>query len=406
MAERLDTAVVGAGQAGLSTSYFLTARGREHAVLERGRVGETWRSERWDGFCLNTPRWTQQLPGHEYDGEEPDGFAPLSEVIEYVDGYARSFDAPVREGVTVTALRSRGDGYLLETSGGEIEARNVVVATGAFQQPTASAPGAESATSVLQLHTSAYRRPDQLPEGGVLVVGSGQSGCQIADELREAGRRVHLSVGRCPWFPRRYRGRDILHWTLVTGILDQTVDQLPAPEARLACNPPVSGNDGGHDCHPRWLSQRGVRLLGRVGRIDGTRVLFEPGLEENLVSGDAFAKEIRQAIDGFITAEGLAAPEVDEPTDAVVAETETETLDLEREGVTSILWASGFRPDYSWIDLPLTDEQGWAVQSRGVTEHPGLYVVGLNWLYKRKSALLCGVGEDAEHVVGHLVERG
>ena len=406
MSERLDTVVVGAGQAGLSASYFLTGRAREHVVLERGRIGETWRSERWDGFHLNTPRWTQQLPGHEYSGQEPDGFAPLAELIEYVEGYARSFAAPVREGVTVTALRPRGAGYLLETSGGEIEARNVVFASGAFQRPTPSAPGAESATSVLQLHTSAYRRPGQLPEGGVLVVGDLASGLTAADELRESGRRVHLSVGRCPWFPRRYRGRDILHWTLATGILDQTVDQLPAPEARLACNPPVSGNDGGHDCHPRWLSQRGVRLVGRVARIDGTSVRFEPGLEASLVSGDAFVQELLHAIDGFITAEGLDAPRADEPTDAVVAEPDTEELDLESEGITSILWASGFRPDYSWIDLPLVDAQGWALQSRGVTAHPGLYVVGLNWLYKRKSALLCGVGEDAEHVVRHLVERG
>ncbi len=407
MTERLDTVVIGAGQAGLATSYFLTSRGREHALLERGRVGETWRSERWDGFHLNTPRWTQQLPGHEYEGEEPDGFAPLAEMIEYVEGYARSFDAPVREGVTVTALRPRGDGYLLETSGGEIQARNVVVATGAFQRPTPPAPGAESATGARQLHTSAYRRPDQLPEGGVLVVGSGQSGCQISDELREAGRRVHLSVGRCPWWPRRYRGRDILHWAGALGLLDQTVDQLPDRRARLACNPPVSGNDGGHDCHPRWLSRRGVRLVGRIARIDGTKVSLEPGLEENLAFGDAFAADIVESIERLVAAEGLDVPDPEDHLDETVApEPDTRTLDLEREGITSILWASGYRPDYSWIDLPLVDEQGWALQTRGVTGHPGLYVVGLNWLYKRRSALLCGVGEDAEHVVGHLVGRG
>jgi putative flavoprotein involved in K+ transport len=404
--ERVETVVVGAGQAGLATSWFLTARGREHVVLERGRVGETWRSERWDGFCLNTPRWTQQLPGHVYDGDEPDGFAPLGEVVEYVEGYARSFGAPVREGVRVTGLRARDGGYLLETSAGELEARNVVVATGAFQRPRASAPGAESAEVALQLHTSAYRRPDQLPEGGVLVVGSGQSGCQIADELREAGRPVTLSVGRCPWFPRRYRGRDILHWTLVLGILDQTAADLPTPEARLLCNPPVSGNGSGHDCHPRWLARRGVRLVGRVLRIEGATASLEPGLEESLAAGDAFVRELLQRIDGHVVAEGTDAPEADAQIEAAPLGPEAESLDLEREGITSILWASGFRPDYSWIDLPLVDAQGWAIQERGVTRSPGLYVVGLNWMHKRKSALLCGVGEDAEHIVGHLVERG
>jgi putative flavoprotein involved in K+ transport len=403
MGERIETVVIGAGQAGLATSYFLTARGREHVVLERGRVGETWRSERWDGFFLNTPNWTLQLPGYGYSGADPDGFAPLTDVVEYIEGYARSFGAPVREGVAVTAVRPREDGFLVEASGDEIEARNVVLATGAFQRPTPPAPGAETATDILQLHTSAYRRPDQLPAGGVLVVGSGQSGCQIADELREAGRQVWLSVGRCPWFPRRYRGRDILHWTQAMGILDETVDQLPAPEARLVCNPPVSGNDGGHDCHPRWLSQRGAHLVGRVARIERSTAFFERGLEESLTFGDAFAAELLQAIDGYVASAGLDAPAADDPLATAVPETETEALDLGAEGITSILWASGFRPDYSWIDLALTDAQGWAVQERGVTAHAGLYVVGLNWLYKRKSALLCGVGEDAEHIVSHLV---
>lgn len=405
MGERVETLVIGAGQAGLATSYFLTATGREHVVLERGRVGETWRSERWDGFFLNTPNWTLQLPGYEYSGSDPDAFSRLADVIEYVEGYARSFGAPVREGVSVIAVRPHADRYVVETATGEFDAGNVVLATGAFQRPTPPAPGAESATEVLQLHTSAYRRPGQLPGGGVLVVGSGQSGCQIADELREAGRDVWLSVGRCPWFPRRYRGRDILHWTQVMGILDETVDQLPAPEARLVCNPPVSGNDGGHDCHPRWLSQRGVRLVGRVARIEGSTVSFERGLEENLAFGDAFAAELLQAIDGYVAAAGVDAPPADDPSETAMPETETGELDLAAEGITSILWASGFRPDYSWIDLPLADAQGWAVQERGVTRHPGLYVVGLNWLYKRKSALLCGVGEDAEHMVSHLAGR-
>ena len=405
MPERVETVVVGAGQAGLAASYFLTARGREHVVLERGRVGETWRSERWDGFYLNTPNWTLLLPGYEYEDDEPDAFAPLADVVAYVEGYARSFAAPVREGRTVTRLRPAADGYVLDTTDGAFAAANVILATGAFQRPTPPAAGAESAT-VVQLHTSAYRRPDQLPAGGVLVVGAGQSGCQIADELMRAGRAVHLSVGRCPWLPRRYRGRDILHWLSAMGVLDETVDSLPAPQARMACNPPVSGNDGGHDCHPRWLAERGARLLGRIASVEGSRVILQPGLGENLAVGDAFVEELAREIDAHIARERLDVREPERNGAATAPVDELSELDLADEGITSILWASGFRPDYSWVHLPLADADGWPVQERGVTSHPGLYVVGLNWLHKRKSALFCGVGEDAERVVEHLVQRG
>jgi len=405
MPERVDTAVVGGGQAGLATSFFLGGLDHEHVVLERGRVGETWRSERWDGFFLNTPRWTQQLPGFEYEDDDPDGFAPLAEAIEYIEDYARSFAAPVREGVTVTALRARDGGYALETSAGDLLASNVVLATGAFQRPTASAPGAESAAVELQLHTSAYRSPAQLPDGGVLIVGSGQSGCQIADELLDAGRDVQLAVGRCPWLPRRYRGRDILRWLELTGVLDQTVADLPSPSARLACNPPVSGNDGGHDCHPRWLAERGARLLGRIASVDGSRVVLQPGLGESLSFGDAFVEELTGKIDAHAALAGLDLPGAERTRVPAGVVVELPELDLADEAITSILWASGFRPDYSWVDVPLGDADGWPVQEGGVTSHPGLYIVGLNWLHTRKSALFCGVGEDAERVVEHLVQR-
>jgi len=404
MPERVETVVVGAGQAGLASSYFLTARGREHVVLERGRVAETWRSERWDGFCLNTPNWTLLLPGYEYEDDEPDAFAPLAGVVSYVEGYARSFAAPVREGVTVTRLSPAAGGYLLETTDDALAATNVILATGAFQRPTPAAPGAESA-AVVQLHTSAYRRPDQLPEGGVLVVGAGQSGCQIADELIRAGRRVHLSVGRCPWLPRRYRGRDIVRWLFDLGILDDTVDSLPAPQARMACNPPVSGNDGGHDCHPRWLAERGARLLGRIASVDGSRVVLQPGLGESLSFGDAFVEELTGKIDAHAALAGLDLPGAERTRVPAGVVVELPELDLADEAITSILWASGFRPDYSWVDVPLGDADGWPVQEGGVTSHPGLYIVGLNWLHTRKSALFCGVGEDAERVVEHLVQR-
>jgi putative flavoprotein involved in K+ transport len=400
--ERLDTVVVGAGQAGLATSRFLTLRGIEHAVLERGRIGQTWRAERWDGFCLNTPNWTLQLPGGQYDGGRPDDFMPLAAFVDYVERYARTIDAPVREGVAVERLRAHGDGYALDTSAGPIDARRVVVATGAFQSPTVPAAGAALPADVLQLHTSRYRNPESLPDGGVLIVGSGQSGCQIGDELLAAGRRVHLAVGRCTWFPRRLRGRDVVHWAIELGLMDDRVESLPAPEARLACNPAVSGNDGGHDCNPRTLAAKGAVLVGRVEDCAGSRVRLGSGLAESLAAGDAFVEMIRGRVDELVAARGLDVPEDAPPEPPAPLPEPPAELDLRAEGIGTVLWASGFRPDLSWIDLPLADAQGWPRQADGLTEFPGLAFVGLQWLRKRKSALLFGVGEDAECVVDGL----
>jgi putative flavoprotein involved in K+ transport len=403
--ERVDTIVIGAGQAGLATSYFLMQHGREHVVLERGAVGETWRSQRWDGFYLNTPNWFLLLPGGAYDGDDPDAFAPRAEVIEYLEEYARSFAAPVRENVEVTALRRTDDGYVVETGDGTLSATNVVVASGSFQQPRPRVPGAEPAPVELQLTTSEYRRPDQLPEGAVLVVGGGQSGCQISDELLGAGRSVYLSAGSCAWFPRRHRGHDWVHWVVKVGILDDTVDSLPGPAARLACNPPISGNDGGHDCHPRWLAARGAVVVGRLEGVRDGAAHFARGIEETLAAGDEFAYSVIARIDEHIAEHGLeaAAPEARESLPSPIAD--VTRIDLRDAGITTILWANGYRPDYSWIELEVTDEFGWPVQQRGVSEHPGLYFVGVNWLHKRKSALFGGVGEDAEHLVSHLVAR-
>jgi putative flavoprotein involved in K+ transport len=393
--------VIGAGQAGLATSYWLTQHGLEHVVLERGRVGETWRSQRWDGFYLNTPNWGQQLPGFHYVGPEPDAFAPRDETVASLEDYARSFRAPVREGVEVTRVRMQTAGFDVETSDGVYEGDHVVVAAGAFQRPTPHPLAERVPQGVFQLHTSAYRRPGQLPDGAVLIVGSGQSGCQIADELIDAGRTVYLSVGRCPWVPRRYRGHDILYWLLETGLADDAVESLPSPAARLACNPPVSGNDGGHDCNPRWLARRGAILLGRVEGIDGATVTIGDGLLDSLAAGDAFVTSLTKRIDDVAAAKGMTTdpPEPvaeDEPPPVL------RSLDLPAAGISTILWANGFRPDHSWIDGVEVDEQGWPIQRDGVSTVPGLYFVGVHWLRKRKSALFVGVGEDAELVVRHL----
>jgi len=294
MAERVETVVIGAGQAGLSMSSHLTERGREHVVLEQGDVAETWRTCRWDGFFLNTPNWSLQLPGGHYDGPEPDAFGSLAEVIEYLDGYAETIDAPVRTRTKVTAVRRGAGGRLsVEAEGEAFDAANVVVSTGAFQRPHVQASASDLPGDVLQLTPNTYRRPAQLPDGAVLIVGSGQSGCQIADELLRAGRTVYLSVGACPWLPRRYRGREVMHWLRDVGLLDQTVDTLPSLDARLTCNPPISGNDGGHDCHPRWLAAGGVILVGRLERIDGARIRFGSNCDESLAKGEEFVANFR-----------------------------------------------------------------------------------------------------------------
>jgi putative flavoprotein involved in K+ transport len=402
--ETVDTVVVGAGQAGLATSYHLARDDRPHLVLERGRVGERWRSERWDGFFLNTPNWAQRLPGFHYSGNEPDAFAPRAEVVEYLEGYSRSFAARIREHAEVTAVRRTGEGFTVEVGGDAVAARNVVIAAGAYQRPTANPVAELLPPDVRQLHTSAYRNPEQLPDGAVLIVGGGQSGCQIAEELLAAGRRVFLSAGRCPWLPRRDRGRELVHWLIDTGLADETVDTLPSPAVRLTCNPPVSGNDGGHDCNPRWLAARGAVLLGRVTGVSGHTVRIADGLPESLAFADEFLATFRRRVDEFVAATGVDVPErePDDPPEPVPA---LDELNLRREGVTTVLWANGFRPDHAWVEGVEIDAQGWPVQDRGATPTPGLYFVGLHWLHKRKSSLFLGVGEDAEHVVATIARR-
>jgi putative flavoprotein involved in K+ transport len=404
MPQRIDTIVIGAGQAGLSASYHLTQAGREHVVLERGEVGDSWRNRRWDGFYLNTPKFTQQLPGFEYDGPEPEAFSSRDETVAYLDDYAGSFSAPVRTGVEVTALRKDGGELAVDAAAETLHARNVVVATGAYQSPTPTALAEKLPDDVFQLRTDDYRRQEQLPEGAVLVVGGGQSGCQIADELRLAGRTVYLSVGRCPWLPRRYRGREIVHWLVESGYLDQTVDTLPSPALRLLCNPPISGNDGGHDCHPRWLEARGVTLLGRLVDVDGHALTLAPDLAESLAFGEELRARVLGVIEAHIAEAGVDADEreVEEPFADVRA---IDRVDLREAGITTVLWATGYRPAFGWIELPLFDEFGWPMQQRGVTEVPGLYFLGLHWLHTRRSSLLFGVGGDAEHVVSDLVGR-
>jgi putative flavoprotein involved in K+ transport len=404
--ESVQTVVVGAGQAGLSVSHCLKRFGHEHVVLERGDVGETWRRERWDSFRLNTPARWLRLPGGEYDGDEPEAFLTRDQAIAYFERYADAIDADVRTGVEVRSLRQSDDGrFELATSGGGYSAASVVVASGSFRRPTAPS-AAESGDVVFRLHASAYRNPQELPDGGVLVVGSGQTGCQIAAELNRDGRDVYLSVGRCPSVPLWYRGRSIYDWYVDSGVLDDTVDTLPSPAARLACNPTVTSADVPHLVGPRRLAREGVTLVGRLQGVEGARAAFAGDANQRLAEGDDAVAAFKRRFDEHAARLEDELPDDDAPPEEPRSVPEIPELNLRRAGVATVLWANGWRPDFGWIELPILDEHGWPRQTRGSAEAPGLYFVGLHWLHKRKSTLLVGVAEDAERVAAAVAAGG
>jgi putative flavoprotein involved in K+ transport len=408
----IDTIVVGGGQAGLTMSWYLRQSGREHVVLERrDSLGGGWQ-DRWDAFRLVTPNWAASLPGYAYDGDDPDGFMPRDEIAGRIARYAALVDAPVVLQTAVQRLERRTDGrpgFRLMTSRGAIEADRVVVAAGGFHAPRIPPAGASLAERVTQLHSHAYRSEAALPPGGVLVVGSGQSGVQIAEELHEAGRHVHLSVGRCGRVPRRYRGSDIFHWLkeLATrghefGTPLPTVDKLPDPRLRFAGNPHLSGHKGGHDTNLRQFAADGITLVGHLEGADGERVTVAPDLAANLQFADGFFEErMKEGVDTFIERAGIDAPP-DDRQSFDYEPPEVDQLDLAREGISTVIWTSGYRLDFGWIDLPILDAQGAPRNVRGVTEVPGLYFLGLPWMHDQSSATLFGVGRDGAHLAEQM----
>ncbi|MFF2345178.1 flavin-containing monooxygenase [Pseudarthrobacter sp. NPDC058119] len=412
--EATNTVVVGAGQAGLATSYWLAQRGVEHVVLERrNALGGAWQ-DRWDSFYLNTPNFSVAVPGKSYDGPEPDGFISRDATIDFFRRYAQDINAPVRLRTEVTRISPTDTGFAVETGQGSWSARNVVLASGAFQRPRMPAAVGIS-PGVLQVHSHEYRSPAQLPDGAVLVVGTGQSGGQITEDLLDAGRTVHLSVSSCPEAPRRYRGQDIFHWIMAVnihgpeyGINALQVHGLPSPAGRFLCNPLVSGNGGGHSVHLRELGRRGVRLHGRFEGMDAGALVFTDDLPQRLALVEAgFRQRLGALSDAYIKAAGLDAPEADVPEEDHWLPAETGArLDLAAEGITSVIWCTGYGLDFAMLDLPLLDEWGYPRHAKGVTEHPGLYAVGLPWLTRHISATLVGVGPDAEFVTEHLAARG
>jgi putative flavoprotein involved in K+ transport len=401
---RSQVVVVGAGPAGLATSCELTRLGVDHVVLEKGRVAQTWRG-RWDSFCLVTPNWTLQLPEFPYDGDDPDGFMPRDEVVAYLERYAEAIGAPVHEGVDVCAVRpGAGGGLMLDTSEGPHEARAVVLATGAYQRPHRPAAATTLPADLLKIDVDDYRNPDALPAGPVLVVGSGQSGCQIAEELHRAGRDVYLACGRAPWAPRRIGDRDLVWWASETGFLDAHVSTLPDPRARLAANVLATGHGGGHDLHLRTLGAMGVTLLGHFLGAEGRRARFAPDLAATVAWGDERHVQFMELVRRLAAERGLAPVAIapPEPFDADAPE------ELDVTGFGAVVCASGFRPDHaSWVHCQgAFDELGYPVHEDGASvAADGLHFIGVHFLRKRKSALFIGACEDAPIVARQIAAR-
>jgi len=397
-----NVAVIGAGQAGLATSYHLTRANIDHVVLEAGRLGETWRSRRWDSFCIVTPNWSVNLPGAPYDGPDPDGFIHRDVLVAHLDSWAGSFHAPIKEQCAVSALDQDGDAFVLATPEGKLRARTVVIATGGYQRPHRPANAGQIPGRVTQLVAEEYRNPSLLPDGAVLIVGSGQTGCQLAEELQEAGRKVILSCGRAPWGPRRFGGHDLVWWIVETGWWQRTLRDLPSPAARLFSNPLATGHGGGHDLHLRTLHALGVELVGRyVGAEDDT-VHFTDDLAQIVAAGDTMSLALKKSIDGYCERKGLQiAWEMPAPFEG----RSRTALDLAREGVTTVIWTTGFRPDYGWVHFDVFDAMGFPVQTDGRSDVPGLYFMGVHFQRKAQSAVLYGVGEDADVVAQHIAEH-
>jgi putative flavoprotein involved in K+ transport len=402
MVETHDIVVIGAGQAGLSVSHELSAAGVEHVVLERGRVGQTWRG-RWDSFCLVIPNWTVQLPGGRYSGDDPDGFLPRDGIVAHLAGYAQSFEAPVREGVRVSALElAEGGGFLLRIDSGDIEARRVVLATGAYQRPHRPAGAEGLPASVHTIDAEQYSNPQALPPGDVLVVGSGQTGCQIAEELHESGRRVHLACGRAPWIPRRVEDRDTLAWIVETPFMEGRLADMPSPAARLGANPQASGGKGGHDLNYRTLQAMGVNLVGRFAGVEDGRVQFGGDLADSVAFGDARYADICNLINATCAKNGKRPPQM--PVPSPFSADPVPSVDLSSLGAA--VFTSGFRPDYtSWVRIPQAfDDMGFPIQVDGSsTVVDGLHFMGVHFQRKRKSATFLGVAEDATVLAEHLV---
>jgi putative flavoprotein involved in K+ transport len=404
--EQIDTLIVGAGQAGLAASEHLTNNNVSHLVVERNRIAERWRSERWDSLVANGPAWHDRFPSMNFADIDPDSFAPRDKIVDYFVAFAEKIAAPIRCGVEVKALSKLedGSGFRAETSQGVIEAKNVIVATGPFQKPIIPAL-LPADTGIVQIHSAAYRNPAQLHAGAVLVVGAGSSGVQIADELARAGRSVYLSVGPHNRPPRSYRGHDFVWWLGALGLWDVKTNDPALEHVTIA----VSGARGGHTVDFRDLAAKGIILVGRAESYQGGMMRFASDLAKNIAAGDADYLSVLDSADAYIARKGLDFPEEPEariigpaPQCAIKPVLE---LDLAKAGITSIIWATGYKLDFSWLNLDAFDEKGRPEHKDGVSKVPGLYFVGLAWLSRRASPFIWGAWHDAKYVAEQIASR-
>lgn len=402
----IDTLVVGAGQAGIAISEHLTKLGIPHLVVEKNRIAEAWRTARWDSLVANGPAWHDRFPGLEFEEHDPDSFVPKERIADYFAAYADKFNAPIRTGVEVKRVQRHPGrpGFRVETSEGIINAKRVVAATGPFQRPVIPAIAPRDG-KITQLHSADYRNPQQLPAGAVLVVGAGSSGVQIADELRRAGKQVYLSVGAHDRPPRSYRNRDFCWWLGVLGLWDAATNQPGKEHVTIA----VTGAHGGYTVDFRELAHEGVTLVGLTQAFHNGRVIFADNLKENIANGDKNYLELLDAADAYIVRNGLDLPE--EPSarrilpDPACLTTPILELDLAEANITTIIWATGFTVDYSWLEVDACDAQGKPQHQRGISSEPGIYFLGLPWLSRRGSTFIWGVWHDAKYIADHIATQ-
>ncbi|MBM7850986.1 putative flavoprotein involved in K+ transport [Methylopila capsulata] len=403
----LSVVVVGGGQAGLSTSYWLQQRQIDHLVFEKRSAAHTWSTQRWDSFSLVTPNWQCDLPGHPYDGPDPDGFMKKDEIVAYVRSFVEKVNPPIREGVSVTRVTRRPEGgFAIATSEGDFTADEIVVASGGYHTPIIPRMAEKLPKSIAQIHSEQYRNADQLPAGEVLVVGSGQSGAQIAEDLHLAGRKVHLAVGEAPRCARFYRGRDVVTWLADMGYYEMTVDKHPLREGvRDNTNHYVTGRDGGRDIDLRRFATEGMELYGVLEDYDDGILRFRENLAASLDFADRTYNGINAAIDKHIAETGVEAPPPSVYQPVWTPPAERGALGLAGSGITSIVWCIGFTPDFRWLDAPVFNGAGRPVHRRGETEVEGVSFIGLPWLNTWGSGRFGAVGRDAEFVVSRIADR-
>ncbi len=408
MPQHHDVIIVGAGQAGMSLSHYLQQRGIDHLLLEKHTPMHAWRHQRWDAFCLVTPNWQCKLPGHDYAGPEPHGFMKKPEIIAYLQAFLAKVKPPLMTGVTVRHVQPQPQpqgGYAIHTTAGDFTARQVVVCSGGYHEPVIPRLAERLPGHIVQLHSEQYRNPQALPEGGVLVVGSGQSGAQIAEDLHLAGKPVHLAVGDAPRCARFYRGRDVVDWLADMGYYDMPVDQHPLREGvRDNTNHYVTGRDGGRDIDLRAFALQGMKLYGLLEGLNDGVMSFQGTLRAALDQADKTYNGINAAIDKHIAEKGLDAPppSVYEPVWQPQGGTAHTQLDLAAAGITSVIWCIGFKPDFGWVDAPVFNGRGQPVHHRGVTQQPGLYFLGLPWLHTWGSGRFSGVARDALYLAEQI----